>query len=300
MNVLFLIIVLQLIFLEGILSIDNAAVLGAMVAHLPDDTRIIWPRIIQPFENVLYRLLGYQRTAALRVGLLGAYLGRGLMLVLANFVVRNPWLKVVGALYLVRLAFDNLSQAEPGEIDGHRHAVEVKSFWAVVLAVELADLVFSLDNVVAAVALSNQLWVVMLGVAIGILLMRFAAGWFSYAAQREPVLETAAYILVLAIGAELLLEELACVSVPDWFRFIISIVIVASSLAYAHLKPLQVFKPVLVWLAQGFGNFNEIFDWAFAPFFGLARWVGSQWTTRFASPKLPADANSLNKNDRGN
>lgn len=37
-------IVLQLIFLEGILSIDNAAVLGAMVAPLPDDQPIPWPR----------------------------------------------------------------------------------------------------------------------------------------------------------------------------------------------------------------------------------------------------------------
>ena len=40
-------IIIQLIFLEGILSIDNAAVLGAMVAHLPRDEPIPWPQSLR-------------------------------------------------------------------------------------------------------------------------------------------------------------------------------------------------------------------------------------------------------------
>jgi len=57
-------------------------------------------------------------------------------------------------------------------------------------------------------------------------------------------------------------------------------------LAYAHLKPLQVFRPALVWLAQGFANFNEIFDWALAPFAGLARlaWRGLRALIPLAGP----------------
>ena len=69
-----------------------------------------------------------------------------------------------------------------------------------ILNVELADLVFSLDNVVAAVSLSKDLWVVMLGVAIGILTMRFAAGLFARAVLKEPVLKYAAYLLVFPHG----------------------------------------------------------------------------------------------------
>ncbi len=183
-------VIVQLIFLEGILSIDNAAVLGAMVSHLPNDVPIAWPPKLTHFGQRLHPALGNQRTAALRVGLLGAYLGRGLMLIMASFVIQNPWLKVLGALYLLRLAFDNLGRAEPGEADAHTHPTEVKSFWAVVLTVELADLAFSIDNVVAAVGVSDNLWAVLLGVFIGILLMRFAAGWFSYLVLREPVLKT--------------------------------------------------------------------------------------------------------------
>ena len=86
----------------------------------------------------------------------------------------------------------------------------VKSkFLETVLRVELMDLAFSLDNVVAAVSLSDKLWVVMVGVAIGILTMRFAAGIFSFLVVREPVLKWAAYVLVFNIGIELVLEEFA-------------------------------------------------------------------------------------------
>ncbi len=261
-------VVIQLIFLEGILSIDNAAVLGAMVSHLPSDIPIAWPHSLVRPGNRLHPLLGNQRTAALRVGLLGAYLGRGLMLVMASFVIRNPRLKLIGALYLLRLAFDNLGRAEPGESDAHTHPTEVRSFWAIVLTVELADLAFSLDNVVAAVGVSNNLWAVLLGVFIGILLMRFAAGWFSYLVEREPVLKNAAYILVLVIGVELLLGEYAGVQLSDLLRFGLSIAVILLSLVYAHVKPLHVFDPVLIWLAEGFANFNEVIDWALVPVAG--------------------------------
>jgi tellurite resistance protein TerC len=264
-------VIVQLIFLEGILSIDNAAVLGAMVSHLPNDRPIVWPSSLTRLGERLYPALGNQRTAALRVGLLGAYLGRGLMLIMASFVIQNPWLKLLGALYLLRLAFDNLGRAEPGEADAHTHPVEAKSFWSIVLTVELADLAFSLDNVVAAVGVSDNLWAVMFGVFIGILLMRFAAGWFSYLVEREPVLKTTAYILVLMIGIQLLASEFGRVKLNDLLRFGLSIAVILLSLAYAHIKWLHIFDPVLVWLSEGFANFNEVIDWALVPVIGLIK-----------------------------
>lgn len=266
-------VILQLIFLEGILSIDNAAVLGAMVVHLPTHEPIAWPRPLQGLGRALHPLLGNQRTAALRVGLLGAYLGRGLMLVTASLIVQNAWLRILGAAYLVRLACDNLGLAEPGESDAHVHPLAGRGFWNIVLTVELADLAFSIDNVVAAVALSKVLWAVLLGVAIGILLMRFAAGWFSYVVEREPVLKTAAYVLVFNIGLELLLDEFGLVHFSDWSRLGISVFTLVFALAYAHLPPLRVMRPLFVWLGQGFANFNEVFDWALAPLETLARLI---------------------------
>jgi tellurite resistance protein TerC len=269
-------IILQLIFLEGILSIDNAAIIGALVTPLPVHDEIPWPGPLKKLGRFLHPFLGNQRTAALRVGLLGAYLGRGAMLFMASFLIHNSWIKLIGAAYLIHLAFDSIEDMSGGgsEEDGEGKPIQTKSFWSTVLTVELMDLVFSIDNVVAAVSLSKLIWVVMLGVAIGILTMRFAAGLFSYAVEREPILKQAAYILVFTIGVELILEQLWHVEISDLVRFGLSISIILFSLAYAHLKPLQKTRFILIWLAQGIGIINELIDWLLLPFTSLLSLTG--------------------------
>jgi tellurite resistance protein TerC len=268
-----LIIILQLIFLEGILSIDNAAVIGALVSPLPDDKHVEWPKALQRFGEWLHPVLGNQRMAALRVGLLGAYVGRGSMLFLTSFLIHNSWIKLIGAVYLIHLAFDNLEDMTGGggEEDEELRPVKMQSFWATVLTVEIMDLIFSIDNVVAAVSLSNKIWVVMIGVGIGILTMRFAAGIFSYAVEREPVLKQAAYVLVLNIGVELILDQIWHIEISDVLRFGISIATILLALAYAHSKFLQRFRFVLIWLAQGIRIVNELVDWILAPLRGFIR-----------------------------
>ncbi|MBE3037280.1 MAG: DUF475 domain-containing protein, partial [Chloroflexi bacterium] len=259
------VIIIQLIFLEGVLSLDNAAVLGALVVHLPGDQPIQWPRQLRKLGDLLHPLLGNQRTAALRVGLLGAYIGRGLMLFMATIIIQNPWPRLLGAAYLVRLAFNNLGVAEECEEDAHVHPAEGKTFWPIVLTVEIMDLAFSMDNVVAAVALSRQFWVVMVGVSIGILFMRFAAGLFSYFVERHPVLNYTAYILVFNIGIELILKESGILTFNDWAKFGISITTIVLSLVYEQVRFMHPLRPLLVWIAQGFANFNEVIGWALVP-----------------------------------
>ena len=282
------IIILQLIFLEGILSIDNAAVIGALVSPLPDDKHVVWPKPLQRAGEWLHPLLGNQRMAALRVGLLGAYAGRGLMLFMTSFLIHNSWVKLLGAAYLVHLAFDNLEDMTGGgsEDDADISPIKVRSFWMTVLTVELMDLIFSIDNVVAAVSLSNKLWVVMIGVGIGILAMRFAAGIFSYAVEREPILKQAAYVLVLNIGVELILEQVWHVEISDLVRFGISAGTILLALAYAHSKLLQKSRFVLVWLAQGIGIVNEFVDWIIAPIRGLIEVVAGIF-------KTPSESNAV-------
>jgi len=261
------VIVLQLIFLEGILSIDNAAVIGALVSPLPNDQEVPWPGGLNKLGKFLHPFLGYQRMAALRVGLLGAYVGRGAMLFLTSFLIHNSWIKLIGAVYLIHLAFDNLEDMTGGgDEEGDIKPIKVQSFWATVLTVEIMDLIFSIDNVVAAVSLSDMIWVVMLGVGIGILTMRYAAGIFSYAVEREPILKQAAYILVLNIGVELILDQVWHIELPDLLRFGISVLTIVLALAYAHIPFLQKFRFVLLWLAQGIGIVNEFVDWLFLPF----------------------------------
>lgn len=266
-----LIIILQLIFLEGILSIDNAAVIGALVSPLPDDKHVVWPKSLQRIGEWLYPVIGNQRMAALRVGLLGAYVGRGAMLFLTNFLIHNSWIKLIGAAYLIHLAFTNLKDMSGAghEEDADLQPIRIQSFWSTVLTVEITDLIFSIDNVVAAVSLSDKLWVVMIGVAIGILMMRFAAGIFSYAVTREPILKQAAYVLVFNIGVELILTQVWHIEISDLLRFGISTVTILLALAYAHSPLLQKFRFVLVWLGQGIGIVTEFVDWMFAPIRGI-------------------------------
>jgi tellurite resistance protein TerC len=235
----FLIIIIQLIFLECILSIDNAAVMGAMVAHLPGDQPTPWPARLRRASGWIDRLLGPQRDAALKVGLFGAYAGRILMLALASVIVELTWVQALGALYLLYLGISHFVehyQAERAKA-GHRLvASRQKGFWSVVLALNLADMAFSLDNVVAAVALSNRLWVVIVGVGIGIVIIRFGAAIFARLMGWEPALEHAAYLLLIAIGGELLLEHWLHIEINDLVKFAISMSILALTVLVARAR----------------------------------------------------------------
>jgi tellurite resistance protein TerC len=185
---------------------------------------------------------------------------------MANFVIHNHYLKILGAAYLIKLAFESLGEPESGEEDQVRtKRVEGKGFWSVVIAVELADLAFSLDNVVAVVALSDNLYIVMFGVFMGILTMRFAAGIFTWMILREPILKPAAYLVVFNIGAELLLDEFLGIEFGAALKFMISAGTLILFVVYEHIKPLHVFQPIFDWVAKRMANINEVLDWVLIP-----------------------------------
>jgi tellurite resistance protein TerC len=285
-------VILQLIFLQVILSIDNAAVLGSLVAHLPDDRPIQWPKSLWKIGDWLHPFLGNQRTAALRVGLIFAYIAQGLMLFLATAISHTPWIKILGAFYLIRLSFDNLGEAEPGEVDAHTHPIEKVNFWSIVLTVEISDIVFSIDNIVAAVAITDRFWLVVIGVFIGIFLMRIAAGWFSYLVDREPILKKAAYMLIMVIGGEIIYAEFAHVNINSWLRLGVSVAIILLCLAYEHSKLFQKMRPIFVWFGQGFANINELLDWILLPILNLLKLIWSGISALFGFGKKKADASS--------
>jgi tellurite resistance protein TerC len=276
MDLAFITIILQLIFLECILSIDNAAVLGAMVAPLPNNRPVPWPRTLRGVLSKLDPLLGPQRQAALKVGLIGAYAGRVLMLFLASMIIQNVWMQILGAAYLIYLAIRHFGETyrhgkdldDQVDIEAIRPARA--NFWNVVVTIELADLAFSLDNVIAAVALSDKLWIVIFGVAIGIVMMRFAAQLFTRLIAWEPALEHAAYLLLFAIGGELLLEYYLHFDLTEWAQFGISIAIIVLVVLFARVKALRrlhaIFQP-FAWL---FALINDALSFVFrilaAPF----------------------------------
>ncbi|HEX5690940.1 MAG TPA: DUF475 domain-containing protein [Roseiflexaceae bacterium] len=265
-------IIIQLVFLESILSIDNAAVLGAMVAHLPNDRPTPWPGFMRPLFGKLDPILGSQREAALKVGLLGAYGGRALMLVLASIIIELPWVHALGALYLLYLGISHFGERHRrGQEDAEEHvsAHQRGGFWSVVLAIELADLAFSVDNVVAAVALSRDLWVVLLGVAIGILAMRFAATLFTKMIAWEPELESGAYLLLLFIGGKFLLESWFELHIDEFVQFGISLGILALTILFARVRALHklliIFRPITALFALLHSGIRLLFRGLTAP-----------------------------------
>ena len=224
-----LLVVAQLVFLEGVLSLDNAAVIAAMSRHLPEDVPAPKP----------FGFLGSQRQAALKAGLIGGIVGRGTMLFLAGWIASIPALKVAGAAYLGYLAARHFVDLYRGNAEGHEEGGASRKasagFWGVVLSIELADIAFSVDNVLAAVALSDKLWVVMLGCVIGMIAMRFAASAFQWLMARVPEMEHGAYLLIAAIAVEMGLK-MWHVEIGEIAQFAISAAIVLGTVIYSRLR----------------------------------------------------------------
>jgi YkoY family integral membrane protein len=111
----------------------------------------------------------------------------------------------VGGGYLVALAAKHLIWGEKGTETENKKSAPTR-FWQVVILVELTDIAFAVDSILAAVAFSNKFWVVFTGGVLGIIMMRFAAQVFLKLLHRFPAFEDTAYILVLIIGIKLLVD----------------------------------------------------------------------------------------------
>lgn len=200
-----LIVILNLILIESLLSVDNAAVLATMVMDLP------------PAD----------RKRALRIGLFFAYVFRGTALIFASILIKINWLKLAGGGYLLYLCLhffykrifkhEDILQIEQEELQPEvKHPRKIPGlsvFWSTVVMVEMMDLTFSLDNVFAAVAFTDNVYLVCTGVFIGIITMRIVAGYFVKLMERFPFLDSVAFLVIGILGLRLC-ADFACVYYP--------------------------------------------------------------------------------------
>jgi YkoY family integral membrane protein len=194
-------VLLLLIAIEGLLAADNALVLAIMVKHLPEE----------------------ERKKALFYGLAGAFVFRFGSLFAISFLVDVWQVQAIGALYLLFIAGNhifrklviNKGKEKSKAVDGKKNA----GFWGTVLKVELADIAFAVDSILAAVALAvalpnsslpdiggldgGKFLVIFAGGFIGLLIMRFAANFFVTLLQTRPGLEIAAFLIVGWVGVKL-------------------------------------------------------------------------------------------------
>lgn len=193
-------VLLLLVALEGLLAADNALVLAIMVKHLPDK----------------------ERKKALFYGLTGAFVFRFASLFIISFLVDVWQIQAIGALYLLFIAINHIvrkivfkkKDEDTGEIEKKK-----SGFWGTVFKVELADIAFAIDSILAAVALAMTLpntnlpqiggmdggkfLVIFMGGLIGLIIMRFAANLFVRLLNSRPGLEIAAFAIVGWVGVKL-------------------------------------------------------------------------------------------------
>ncbi|WP_051935589.1 TerC family protein [Deinococcus sp. YIM 77859] len=181
-----------LLLLEGLLSADNALVLAVMVRHLA--------------VNLQRKALAY--------GIGGAVVLRILGVLLASYVLEYWWLRAFGALYLAYLAISHFVKKGHSE-DEAAASARGRGFWATVVLLNLTDLAFSVDSILAGVALiprdmppEQGLTIVVIGGVIGLILMRFAATIFLKLLNKYPAFDNVAYALVGWIAVKLGIETL--------------------------------------------------------------------------------------------
>lgn len=246
-------VILGLIMIEGLLSVDNALAIAAMASHL-DPVR---------------------RARAMNIGYIGAYGFRLLALVFAARIIENHWVKLAGALYLIWLMcshFAGRDNDEDKDEAARQQEIAHRTFASTIMMISLMDLSLSVDNVVAAIALSpNNLWPVYLGVTIGIICLRLVAGLAVKMIERYPVLEHTAFILVGYVGLLLLGELTFEVHVDRLVKFAGILAIIGLSLLYvtkpafhAVLKPLlRVLRMPMRGIAYMINGLITIISWPF-------------------------------------
>ncbi|PLR96778.1 TerC family protein [Bacillus sp. T33-2] len=199
-------VLVVLIALEGLLAADNALVLAIMVKHLPEE----------------------ERKKALFYGLAGAFIFRFASLFVISFLIDVWQVQAIGALYLLFMAFNHiLRKVVKGKAEEQKpkEASKGSGFWSTVLKVELADIAFAVDSILAAVALAmvlpntplpniggldgGKFLVIFAGGLIGLIIMRFAANLFVGLLEKRPGLEIAAFAIVGWVGVKLAVYTLS-------------------------------------------------------------------------------------------
>jgi YkoY family integral membrane protein len=192
-----------LVVLEGLLSADNALVVAVMILGLPRR----------------------QQKKALRYGLVGAFAFRTAATLLAVYLIRLAFVKLLGGLYLVYLTYQHFFKSGDAEQRSKPRPAKpwlgLSALWGTVVKVELVNIAFSVDSILVAVAMSPKTWVVLTGGLIGIVAMRVVIAQLLAIVRRYPTLVDGAFIIIAVVGFKLLTEYAAAMGwidfeMPKW------------------------------------------------------------------------------------
>ena len=212
-----------LVVLEGLLSADNALVVAIMILGLPRS----------------------EQKLALRYGLLGAFAFRIVATLLAVYLIRLSWVKLLGGLYLIYLTYQHFFESGDAEQRNRprpaRPWLGLSALWGTILKVELVNIAFSVDSILVAVAMSRKTWVVLAGGLLGIIAIRVVIGQLLSLVRRYPAIVDGAFVIIAWVGLKLLVEYLHAEGHIDfvinkWISFGLIGVIFLVSYVYARRK----------------------------------------------------------------
>jgi YkoY family integral membrane protein len=212
-----------LVILEALLSADNAMVLAVLVLGLPKR----------------------EQRKALRYGILGAFAFRIAAILLAVYLKDIQVVMLVGAAYLLWLPYNHFTGHEDAQARRRPKPATrwlgLDPFWATVAKVELTDIVFAIDSILVAVALSNKTWVIITGGILGVIAMRLVIGQLLVLVNRYPTLVDGAFIIIAWVGIKLILEYLHAAGyvaweVPRWLSLGLVIVIFLIAFVIARME----------------------------------------------------------------
>lgn len=199
------VVLLILIFLEAVLSADNAIALAAIAQGL-DNKKL--------------------ERQALNLGLVVAYVLRISLILTATWVQKFWQFELLGGAYLLWLVFQHFTSEDIE--DDHHHGPRFNSLWQAIPVIAFTDLAFSLDSVTTAIAVSQEKWLVLTGATIGIITLRFMAGLFIRWLDEFTHLEDAGYITVALVGLRLMLKVINDAFVPPEWLMISAIALILA------------------------------------------------------------------------
>jgi YkoY family integral membrane protein len=199
------IVLLLLVFLEAVLSADNAIALAAIAQGLEDKEK---------------------EKQALNYGLIIAYVLRITLLLTATWVQKYWQFELIGAAYLLWLVFQHFTSEE--DEDNLHHGPKFSSVLQVIPVLAFTDLAFSLDSVTTAIAISQETWLVLTGTTIGVINLRFMAGLFIRWLDEFVHLEDAGYITVAFVGLRLLIKVVNESLVPPQWLVVSAITVILA------------------------------------------------------------------------
>ena len=193
-----LIALATLTFLEIVLGVDNIIFISILSGKLPADQ--------QPKARRIGLLLAMGTRILLLFSLAWVIkLTAPLFTVIGQEISGRDLILILGGLFLLGKSTHEIHDRLEGE-EGHSSAKAASSFASVLFQIALLDIVFSLDSVITAVGMVDQVAVMIVAVVISVLIMMLAAEPISAFVHRHPTVKMLALSFLLLIGMSLLAE----------------------------------------------------------------------------------------------